>query len=96
MIAPGSGAMTAPKLELRNVTKTFITARGGEFAALEHINMAVRDGEFLCIIGPSGSGKTTLLSIMAGLSEATSGEVLLDGRIVHGPGRDRGVVFQQE
>ena len=51
--------------------------------------------EFTCVIGPSGCGKSTLVRILvAGLEEPTRGEMLLDGKPVHGPGPDRGMVFQ--
>ena len=87
---------SAIKLELSHVGKVFKTERGDAYTALDDVNLAVQDGEFVCVIGPSGSGKTTLLSVMAGLTPATSGEVLVDGKPVRGPGRDRGVVFQQD
>jgi nitrate/nitrite transport system ATP-binding protein len=56
--------------------------------------LKVRAGEFICIIGHSGCGKSTVLSILMGLSEETSGNVVVAGKEVTGPGRDRGVVFQ--
>ena len=67
---------------------------GNEVQALHDINFDVAEGEFVCIVGPSGCGKSTLLEIVAGLLDATSGEVLLDGQPVHGTSRDIGVVFQ--
>ena len=61
---------------------------------LENICLDVHRREFLCVIGPSGCGKSTLLRIVAGLDEATGGQVQLDGETVAGPGPDRGMVFQ--
>ncbi len=81
----------ARKLEISNLGKTF-----GDLRALEDINVAVERGEFISVVGPSGCGKTTFLRIVAGLELASSGEVLLDGRAVRGPGGDRGFVFQAD
>ena len=81
----------APKLAISNLGKTF-----GELHALQAINFAIERGEFISLVGPSGCGKTTFLRIVAGLEHASSGEVLLDGRAVHGPGGDRGFVFQND
>ena len=68
-----------PKLVLRDVTKTFeSTTRGAVTIALENVSFAVGDCEFLVIVGPSGCGKSTVLNILAGLTDATSGEILLD------------------
>ena len=61
---------------------------------LRDISLDVRDGEFLTIVGPSGAGKTTLLRTISGLLEATSGEVLLDGKKIDGPPREIALVFQ--
>jgi NitT/TauT family transport system ATP-binding protein len=62
--------------------------------ALKDINFRTHLREFLCVVGPSGCGKTTLVRILAGLEEKSSGQVLLQGKAVTGPGSDRGMVFQ--
>ena len=66
----------------------------GETLALNDINFSHHRREFLCVVGPSGCGKSTLVRILAGLEEQSSGEVLLEGKPVTGPGSDRGMVFQ--
>jgi NitT/TauT family transport system ATP-binding protein len=68
--------------------------RAGEVTALRDISFEVRRREFICVIGQSGCGKSTLIRILAGLDEPTSGQVLLDGKSISGPGPDRGMVFQ--
>ena len=83
-----------PAISIKNINKTYIDQDGNEVQALHDINLDVAEGEFVCIAGPSGCGKSTLLEIVAGLLDATSGEVLLDGQPVHGTSRDIGVVFQ--
>ncbi|GAB2855402.1 ABC transporter ATP-binding protein [Actinoallomurus bryophytorum] len=80
-------------VRLRGVGKTF-RQRRRETPALEGVSLDIAAGEFLCLVGPSGCGKSTLLSILAGFTTADSGEVLVDGRPVEGPGPDRGVLFQ--
>ena len=80
-------------LEVKNLGKRFATPQG-ETEALRDINFKVHRREFVCVIGPSGCGKSTLIRILAGLENHTSGDVLLDGKPVTGPGRDRGMVFQ--
>ena len=88
-------------IELRHVTKEFVVRptkdqpRASVLRAVEDISLTVPAGEFVTLVGPSGSGKTTLLDLLGGLSTPTSGEVLVDGTPVTGPGLDRGVVFQQ-
>ena len=81
-------------IQVREVSKRFL-ARQGEVLALDRISLQVKDGDFLSILGPSGCGKSTLLFIIAGLEEATDGEVVCGGRRVSGPGRERNVVFQE-
>ncbi len=80
-------------LELRNVRKGYGPA-GRRTEVLGGIDLTIEKGEFVSIVGFSGSGKTTLISILAGLLAPDSGEVLLDGKPVRGPGRERAVVFQ--
>jgi NitT/TauT family transport system ATP-binding protein len=80
-----------PKLSVIDLNKRF-----GALEALRNIAFDVPAGQFISIVGPSGCGKTTFLRIVAGLEPTTSGEVLIDGRVVRGPGADRGFVFQQD
>jgi NitT/TauT family transport system ATP-binding protein len=80
-------------LEVKNLGKTYPSPQG-ETVALKNINFKTHRREFVCVIGPSGCGKSTLIRILAGLESHNSGEVLLDGKPVTGPGPDRGMVFQ--
>ena len=80
-------------LTIEQVGKTFDTT-GGCFTALSNVSLAIQKGEFVSIIGHSGCGKSTLLNIVAGLSQPSTGAVLLDGQVVDEPGPDRAVVFQ--
>ena len=82
------------KVGLRNVCLSYCTQDGQRLLALEDISLEVRAGEFLCIVGPSGCGKSTLLHLVAGLQAPTSGEILVDGKPVEGPGTDRILIFQ--
>ena len=85
--------MSTPALEVRHLEKVF--TRGSQVVnALHDVSLTVEDGEFLTVLGPSGCGKSTLLHIVGGFESATSGEVLVHGRPVTKPGRDRGMVFQ--
>jgi NitT/TauT family transport system ATP-binding protein len=83
--------MAAPKLTTSGLNKKF-----GDLLALDDINLAIEDGEFICIVGPSGCGKTTFLRIVAGLETASHGEVRIDSEVVKVPGIDRGFVFQSD
>src|SRR5512135_1708544 len=68
-------------VETRNLTKVF---KQGELGAVNDVNLATKEGEFLVFLGPSGSGKTTLLRMIAGLEAPTSGEILIGGQVVNG------------
>lgn len=80
-------------LEVKGLNKVYKTAKG-ETLALKNVSFKTHKREFVCVIGASGCGKSTLVRILAGLESYTSGEVLLDGKPITGPGRDRGMVFQ--
>jgi NitT/TauT family transport system ATP-binding protein len=92
------------KISLRNVSRSFLSPQGEVIQALRDINLEVEDafatdgrdvGEFRVLLGPSGCGKSTILRIIAGLDRPDTGEVLVNGKPVTGPGRERGMVFQK-
>ena len=86
----------AASVALDGVGKTYSgDGDGGSVRALDDVSFSVADGEFVCLVGPSGCGKTTLFRVVAGLTEATDGRVLLDGTEVTAPTTDMGVVFQE-
>ena len=84
-----------PKVALDGISLSYRTNDGKQLLALDDINLRVQPGEFLCIVGPSGCGKSTLLHLIAGLHPATSGKVLVNGRVVEGAGTDRILIFQE-
>jgi len=86
------------KIEFVGVSRTYgvKTPSGVErFVALDDVSFSVQKGEFLVLVGPSGCGKSTLIDLLGGLSQPSSGKILLDGKVITGPGLDRGIVFQQ-
>jgi NitT/TauT family transport system ATP-binding protein len=80
-------------LEVKQLVRAF-PSDGGIVTALDDISFRAHRRELLCVIGPSGCGKSTLVRILAGLDQPSSGDMLLDGKAVHGPCPDRGMVFQ--
>ena len=81
-------------IEVKNVRKLFVNEEGEKNEVLKNVSFHVDKNEFVVIFGPGQCGKTTLLNIIAGLEEATDGEVLKMGETVSGPGPDQAVVFQ--
>jgi NitT/TauT family transport system ATP-binding protein/sulfonate transport system ATP-binding protein len=92
--------MIAPEQSLRgevtinNLSKSY-SINGRNLNVLQGVSNHIRAGESLAIVGASGSGKTTLLRVLAGLEEADRGDVMIDGRPIHGFGTDRAVIFQE-
>jgi ABC-type nitrate/sulfonate/bicarbonate transport system ATPase subunit len=91
-----------PVVEFKAVTKTFNAGQPAAFTAIEDVSFSIEDvpsyGEFIAIVGPSGCGKSTILNLIHGFSDVyppTRGEVLVRGKRVTGPGRDRGMIFQK-
>jgi NitT/TauT family transport system ATP-binding protein len=91
-----------PVIEFKNVTKTFDVGERVQYTALQDVSFRIDDipnyGEFVAIVGPSGCGKSTVLNLIQGFADVyppTSGEVLVRGQKVVGPGRDRGMIFQK-
>ena len=81
-------------LTVDDVSQEFPLDNGDRYVAIKDIDLEVDKGEFIALIGHSGCGKSTLLNLMAGLAQASSGGILMDGRQVTEPGPDRMVVFQ--
>jgi nitrate/nitrite transport system ATP-binding protein len=103
-VTPPEQVSSSAQLSIRNVTKVFPGKKGlfnkitgkttSDFMAIQDISMEIEPNTFVSIIGPSGCGKSTLLGMIAGLSDITQGEILLNGHHIAGPGPDRGMVFQ--
>lgn len=85
---------TNPKILFDGVTVEF-EINGKPFTAVDNVDLTIGDNEFVTVVGPSGCGKSTMMNMAAGLLQPTSGQVLVDGEPVKGPGPERGVIFQQ-
>jgi NitT/TauT family transport system ATP-binding protein len=85
-----------PAIELRGVTKRFLTPSGGIYTALRDLDMAVEPGEFCAVVGPTGCGKSTTLALISGLEPASEGEVEVFGKPVSGIAEGIGYVFQAD
>jgi NitT/TauT family transport system ATP-binding protein len=83
-------------IELVRVGRNYTRADGQRVNAVDDVSLIVPEGEFVCLIGPSGCGKSTLLQMVAGLDAPSSGAIVVDGKEIDGPGRERGMVFQRD
>ncbi|GAB6390880.1 MAG: ABC transporter ATP-binding protein, nitrate/sulfonate/bicarbonate transport system [Treponematales bacterium] len=88
------GENAAAVIEIKELRKSFPQNEGEAIAVLDDVNLHFDPGEFIALIGPSGCGKSTLLRVIAGLTQADSGGIFVDGVPVAGPGFERGLVFQ--
>lgn len=91
--SPETSNFTQPFLLIENVSKVYPTPKG-PYTVLQDVNLAIQEGEFICVIGHSGCGKSTLLNMVSGFNQPTDGSVLLHGKPITKPGPDRMVVFQ--
>jgi NitT/TauT family transport system ATP-binding protein len=82
-------------IQARNVKLTFRPPNRAAVSALDAFDIDVEEGEFLSIVGPSGCGKSTFLNVLLGLIKPNSGEVMIRGRKINGPGSERAMVFQE-
>jgi NitT/TauT family transport system ATP-binding protein len=85
---------TEIRIQFINTSKVF-ESRTGLVEAVKDFSFEVRNEEFICFLGPSGCGKSTILNLAAGFLEPTEGQILLDGKQIEKPGKERGVIFQQ-
>jgi NitT/TauT family transport system ATP-binding protein len=83
-------------IELAHVGRSFRRGDGSTVQAIADVSLTIPEGEFVCMIGTSGCGKSTLLSMVAGLLPPSAGAIVVDGREIDGPGRERGMVFQKD
>ena len=84
-----------PVLTLRQVRKVWNEGTARELLAIDRLSLDVAPGEFVVLLGPSGCGKSTLLYLVAGLEEASTGDLLVGGKPITGPSPERSLIFQQ-
>lgn len=87
--------MIQPKIQFKNVTKSFPDSTGKEEIVVENLDFEIFAEEFVCILGPSGSGKSTILGLVAGFIKPTTGEVLFNSKPIKRPDNSRTLVFQE-
>jgi taurine transport system ATP-binding protein len=90
-----NGGKPVSGLLIDNISMRFDLPNGTHVQALQNVTLDIKEGELMSVLGPSGCGKTTLLNIVAGFLAPTEGQVTLGGKVVRGPGAERGMVFQQ-
>jgi len=81
----------------RNLSLENLTKRFGTLTAVDHVNLEIEEGEFICFLGPSGCGKTTILRMITGFETVTEGNVIFDGKVINDlipQKREFGIVFQ--
>jgi NitT/TauT family transport system ATP-binding protein len=94
--SPCASLESVPAVDLLHVTKKFRLENGETLIAVDDISLSIQPGELVCLLGPSGQGKSTLLNLIAGFLKPDVGEIRAGGKLVTGPGSDRGVVFQRD
>ena len=92
---PAPGSSSQPVIQVEGVSKIFYSQHQDQVMALKGLNLNISQGEFVTVVGPSGCGKSTLLKLVAGLTSATSGRILLQGQEVEGLSTQVGYVPQE-
>jgi len=92
---PLGSQASSPYLDARQVSIAYAGRGGGIVLAIDRVDFALEQGEFVCLLGPSGCGKTTFLNAVAGFLRISSGQLTFEGKPISRPGPDRAMVFQQ-
>ncbi|MEM1109607.1 MAG: ABC transporter ATP-binding protein [Planctomycetota bacterium] len=92
--ASNQAARDAKYVEIVNLVKAYPNPLGDAIKVVDGYNLTIKKGDLISVIGHSGCGKSTVLMMLAGLNPITSGDVLVEGQVIEGPGPDRAVVFQ--